>query len=233
MFIADNVQGGSTVNYATMTDAEKEASSRTYEENLAKEKREKKRKWNEIKEKLRIALTSLHQYVEIKDDEWGTGGFVVAKRAVDSPSYLSLSWDRYGSKGRVSVGVSAAAGTKYDELYRYGEARESISFDGSKTAEAMASDIKRRILPHYIEVDNRMQERIVKANAYQNTKNSVLKQLKGFAPTETESKDGKIRLELEEGYGDVSYYDETHASIDVSGIALDKVLRIMEIIRGK
>jgi hypothetical protein len=232
MFIADNAQGGSTVNYQTMTDAEREASARTYEENLAREKREKTRKWNEVSGKLVKALSSLGLVIELHSDEYGTGGYVKGYSA-GSLSYLSCSWDRYGSRGRVTVSVSAMNHVHHDELYRYGEERVSISFDGDKTTEAMASDIKRRILPHFVEVETRLTKRIADRTYRLNTKAAVLTQLKGFAPDEQELSKGEVRLDLEEGYGDVSYYDETHASIDLYGIALDKVLRIMEIVREK
>jgi hypothetical protein len=223
------------MNYSTMTEAEREASHAEYETKLAAERLEKKRKWNLVKGKLTSALTSLGLVVDVRDDEWGTGGhinaiFCEAKSLVSDSTYLSIVYDRYGAKGRVTVNVSARDGA-YQHMYHHGEERVSISFDGSKTAEAMALDIKRRILLHFQTVIARTSKRIEYANMRETTKITVLRQLKGSALDEYETRNGKVRLDITDGYGDVSYYDETHASIDLHGIALDKVLRILAIVR--
>jgi len=220
------------MSYSTMTEAEREASSRDYETKLAAERLEKKRKWNLVKGKLTLALKSLGLAADVRDDDWGTGGHVEAKSSVFSPVYLSFSWDRYGSKGRVDVSVGARDGV-YQHMYHHGEERVSISFDGSKTAEAMASDIKRRILFHFQTVIARTQKRVEDANSRETTKITVLRQLKGSALDEYETKNGKVRLDITDGWGDVTYSDETHASIDLHGIPLEQVLRILEIVRVK
>lgn len=217
--------------YSQMTEAEREASSRSYEENLAVEKREKARKWNEVKEKLRQAMTANSLWVEVVEDEYGAGGYVKGESRVDSPTYLSCSWDRYGSKGRVTISVCTRLGVLFDHAYRYGEERVSISFDGSKTATQMAADIRRRIQPHYMDVDARTKARVAGANDRLNTKRKVLTELKGFAPDDRELSDGKISLDLADGYGDVSYSNETHVSIDLHSIPLAQVMQILKIVR--
>jgi len=157
---------------------------------------------------------------------------VYMKAQVDGypSSYVSFSYGQYPHDGRITV----TAYTNHDSaIYRYGEKHLSISVSATRSADQILKEIQRRFLPTFLEIASKAEKIQMQHNEHRRRLETCLGRLKGEPLEESEKRNGKIHLSMDEIWGEVQYGSEEDVAIDVHNVPVEKASRILAILREK
>jgi len=204
-------------------------SEETYEERVARERREEEER-NEKTRTLILAVCKILKFtpVEKKDDSWHYV-YMDAKKGEES---IHFSSGGYQMKDRIRISGSFPRTEKGESVdpYRYGEKRHEITVSLAKTPQQIARDIERRFLPRYRELFGGVVERVNKSNQYARTCAKNLEAIKGKPLTEYEMKERTWRFSGSV-LGEV-WVDNESARVELHSVPIETAKKIMAIVKS-
>lgn len=168
-------------------------------------------------------LCGLEVYGIEDTNEWRSASLPNTSRN----AHLSASYDRYGYKGRIRVAMYFTGQLSHRDVMGYDSKFQEISVSGEKTAEQIAADIKRRILPQLSEAITKADEVIAKRNAYENKTRTNWELLAGKKQGERDR--GNIYLSFKDGYGTASVNGDS-IRLELSGLNIQTAQAIIALL---
>lgn len=172
------------------------------------------------------------------EDKTEDGAYSLWVRAFPVPgnklAYASFSYDRYPSKGRVSL-CAGFAKNLYQQVYGYNEKHLSLTMSAEKSPEQMAADVKRRFVPVFCELAERAVKKDAQNTAYEDDKQKTLEAVKGGKLDEYEKGRSEVSLRnLKEGvWGTARYESNGQVKLEVSGVPVELAKKFLAELGGE
>lgn len=200
----------------------------TYEERWAREQNERAARAHAFVTKIEQAFESLG--LEIfepygrKSDEMRSATI----RGSSRNAYLSASIERYGYKGRILVNLWYSGPLTRRDVWGWDSKPLSITIAESKTAEQIANDIKRRILPPLAESIKKADEVLQKRNEYDDKLRANVRLLGGDPDRES----GRINTSVYFEGGSATVSGDS-VRMDIYSVSPETAKKIMELVEKK
>lgn len=143
----------------------------------------------------------------------------------------SFNWGKLHVSGSYPKGLEGGyvRPTNYNEA-----ANDEINVSTDKTADQIAKDITRRLLPRVEELTKRVREKVKLEKEYRGTIAENVAMLKGKPATEAETRNQSLNIhEIVGGdaYGEIKVYDNS-VNIDVHGLTLKQAQAMLKALKG-
>ncbi len=152
----------------------------TWNERMAREKKERDIKELAFCKKIEKAfeLCDLEVFgIEGRDID--NSSRMATLKGTSKAAYLNAAFDRYGHKGRIVIDLWYTGQLSARDVWGYGATHEKITVSGTKDADEIAADIKRRILPRLAASIEKADTVIKSRNNYQDKLEANVKALGG------------------------------------------------------
>jgi hypothetical protein len=150
----------------------------------------------------------------------------------DMSLYVSTSgYEKW--KIRISGDYPRNWKNEYIRPYDYNEkASDSINVSHEKTADQIAKDIERRLMPEYKIRLAKVQKLNKSSNDYQNNSIKLLEELKGFPADKYETENRKFSLHMETGFCSIDVHGN-EVSLDIHSVSGETAKKIIAILKEK
>ena len=149
---------------------------------------------------------------------------------------IHATWD---GPGRLSISGEYPRDAKSNTCYgrsviRYNGSLPKITVADTKTAKQIAGDIKRRLLPEYLEIYKKAVERKASADKYEAAQGSVLDRLARIAPSLHVDRERKVFSDYrsEGGYVTNGQASDDSVSMDLRSVPVEKAEAILRLLHA-